>query len=110
MLKKPTSFEQSEKKYITMEKRKKATIKIICSEKKGKMNFSIEYTSNVDKDDFLKMDVDERDVYFQSEGFSLEDKDLKMFEIASVLEKALNENFDEDLESKTSIKTRVFGV
>ena len=93
-----------------MDKRKKATIKVICSEKKGKMNFSIEYTSNVDRDDFLKMDVDERDVYFQSEGFSLENKDLKMLEIASVLEKALNENFDEDLESKPSVKTRVFGV
>ncbi|MDM1060895.1 hypothetical protein [Myroides odoratimimus] len=93
-----------------MSKRKKATFKVICSESKGKINFSIEYTSNIDRDEFVKMDLDQRDVYFQSEGFSLENKELKMLEIASVLEKALNENFNEDLDNKPTIKTRIFGA
>ena len=92
-----------------MEKRRKATFKVICSEAKGKINFAIEYTSNIDRDEFAKMDLEERDIYFQSEGFSIEDRDIKMLEIADVLEKALNESFEEDLGSKPSIKTRVFG-
>lgn len=93
-----------------MEKRRKATFKVICSESKGKINFAIEYTSNIDRDEFVKMDLDQRDVYFQSEGFSIENKEIKMLEIAEVLEKALNENFEEDLEKDVSVNTRVFGI
>ena len=93
-----------------MEYRKKATIKVICSESKGKMNFSIDYTSNVDRDDFKKMTIEEQKKHFKEEGFLLENKEAKMIEIANVLKASLEEYFKNDLDKNIAIKTRVFGL
>lgn len=92
-----------------MNYRKKATVKVICSESKGKLNVSIEHTSNLDGDDLIEMTKEERLKYFSEESFLLKNKEVKIQEITAVLKAALEQHFDKDTIGEITLKTLVFG-